>query len=144
MLGLGVLVGREPASPGEVSEGAVSGTGHRKACPGLRELQGDQPGLPRRLPLALGSDEGGAGRLSRGPGGAGADQRATRAPAGFPHRTVGQVWPQGQRAAGGWGKPWYRAGTGGPEPQPINLPREMLRGFAFCLANYSASTLSLS
>lgn len=71
MLGLGVLVGREPASPGEGSEGAVSGTGHRKACPGPGELQEDRPGLPRRLPLALGYDKGGAGRLSRGPGGAG-------------------------------------------------------------------------
>lgn len=38
------------------------------------------------------------------------------------------------------------SGRAGQELPPINLPspRELLRGFAFCLANYSASTLFLS
>lgn len=125
--------------------------GHRKvslwAVPGRlpreQEFQEDGPGL---LTPALRGDEGGAGRLSRGPGRAGADQRATGAPAGFPRRTAGAGVASGSRSGGRLGK----AGVSGPssrqEHQPINLqsPREMLRGFAFCLANYSASTLFLS
>lgn len=73
------------------------------------------------------------------------DQRATGVPAGFPRWTAGQVWPRGQRAAGGWGEPGVWPGRP-QERQPINLrsPREVLRGFAFCLANYSASPLFLS
>lgn len=112
-------------------------------CPGMQELQTVGPGL---LILALRGGAGGARRPSRGPGRAGADQRAARAPAGFPRPTAGAGVASGSSSGGRLGK----AGVSGPsspqEHQPINLqsPREMLRGFAFCLANYSTSTLFLS
>lgn len=118
---------------GEPAFGAM--LGHLR----LQQPQADRPGLPT---LALGAAGGRGQGLSRGLGRAGADQRATGAPAGFPRRTAGAGVALGSSSGGRLGK----AGVSGPGAQPINLqsPRETLRGFAFCLANYSASTLFLS
>lgn len=84
-------------------------------------------------------------RLSRGPRGAGRIRGQRESPLGS---------HAGQRGRCGLGVTEQReagespvSGLGGRrEHQPINLrsPRETLRGFAFCLANYSASPLFLS
>lgn len=149
-----MLPGQKGGSWAKVQRGAVAGTWPQEsvplgqggdACPGGQELQGDQPGLLRRLSQALGGWTREGPEAEQRAWWGREDQRATGVPAGFPRWTAGQVWPRGQRAAGGWGEPGVWPGRP-QERQPINLrlPREVLRGFAFCLANYSASPLFLS
>lgn len=86
---------------GEPAFGAM--LGHLR----LQQPQADRPGLPT---LALGAAGGRGQGLSRGLGRAGADQRATGAPAGFPHRTAGAGVASGSSSGGRLGK----AGVSGP------------------------------
>lgn len=144
----------EGLTPGKAS-GAVRGwTGPREsvplgqsvdAGPGRQQLQGDQPGLPQTHPGSLRRATRAGRRLSRGPSRAGRIR-------GQPESLLGSH--AGQRGRCGLGVTEQReagespvSGLGGRrEHQPINLrsPGETLRGFAFCLANYSASPLFLS
>ena len=84
-------------------------------------------------------------RLSRGPSGAGRIRGQPESLLGSHAGQRGRCGLGGHRAAGGQGKPGVWPGRTA-EHQPINLrsPGETLRGFAFCLANYSASPLFLS
>ena len=115
------------------------------AGPGRQQPQGDQPGLPQTHPGSLRRVTRAGRRLSRGPSGAGRIR-------GQPESLLGSH--AGQRGRCGLGVTEQReagespvSGLGGRrEHQPINLrsPGETLRGFAFCLANYSRSPLFLS
>lgn len=94
----------EASAQAEVQRCVVARMGHSKAR--LPRAAG-APGTPARAPPRAHPEKtpregpGGQRRAWEGRGGS----EATGVPAGFPHRTVGQVWPRGQRAAGGWGKP---------------------------------------
>lgn len=105
----GCWAGREP-------DGRVRGVnGLRGSLPSgqcwdsgrLQEPQADKPGLPT---LASGAAGGRGQGLSRGLGRAGADQRATGAPAGFPRRPAGAGVASGSLSGGRLGK----AGVSGP------------------------------
>lgn len=143
----------EGLTPGKLQVLCVAAPGRGKAClwgrvwmlaqggSSSRETSQGSPGLPR----APQRDEGGVEAEQRAQRGR-EDQRATGVPAGFPRWTAGQVWPRGSPSSGRPGKARCLAWADGREHQPINLrsPGETLRGFAFCLANYSASPLFLS
>lgn len=100
----------------KVQRGGVAGTWPQEsvplgqgggACPGGRSSretsQGRSEGSARLWGAGGGTREGPEAEQRAWWGRE--DQRATGVPAGFPRWTAGQVWPRGQRAAGGWGKP---------------------------------------
>lgn len=102
-------------------QGPAGATGERAL--GVPRAPAQAPGAPGRQ-LGQGCSLRGLGAA------AGAEQRAWqgrgqirghRSPAGFPRRPAGQVWPRGQRAVGGWGKPGVWPRPEGQERRAITL-----------------------